>query len=79
MMMRQSVWPKVKSLRIFAKLNRRAVAEINHGMEGSISFCQSRQLSVTFRAAISDAAKMIDALKANQTIAAARSGNAAKG
>src|ERR1700694_4324948 len=66
MIMRQSVCPKYKSLRIFATLNRSAVAEISHGIEGSVSFGESRQLSVTFLAAIIDAAKMVAALRTHQ-------------
>src|SRR5437868_14520437 len=79
MSMRQSVCPKYKSLRTFPTLNRRAAAEISHGMEESLSFSESRQLSDTFLAAIIDAAKMIIALRINQTFAATPSGNAARG
>src|SRR6266513_4601870 len=79
MTMRQSVCPKYKSLRTFEMLSRRAVAEISHGIEGSVSFAGSRQIPVTFLAAIIDAAKMIVALRINQTLAATGSGNAARG
>src|ERR1700730_2511201 len=73
-MIRQSVCPSVKSLRIFWKLNNSAPAATTYQAEGPRGNSLVHQVSLTFAAARNAAARKIRALVAIQTRDAVRCG-----